>query len=446
MTVQASNPGPQAAPRSASSAGAPSGAASSGASPGPAAASTALSYDICTVGTGPAGLAGALALAQTGLRIAVIGPAPNGQDTRTAALFAGSVTLLENLGLGEACRADGEPIFAIRVIDDMGGLLRAPEVTFTAQEVERELFGLNISNVGLVRALRERMLQSPNITLIEDNVTAVTVADDHAAITLAAGPVVTARLVVGADGRNSLCRQAAGIDVKTWGYDQSAIACTFTHSGKHRGISTEFHRPAGPMTFVPATPNSSGLVWVEHPTVAAEMAALDTEAFRAVLAERLQGLLGDIGEIGPRAVFPLSGLIAKDAGRSRVALVGEAAHVIPPIGAQGLNLGLRDAASIADCVTDALATGADIGGDSVLAAYGRMRHTDISARIWSIDLLNRSLLVQSPPVQALRGLGLHILKSVGPLRRFAIREGLHPSFVMPRLMQPHTASAGSPHP
>lgn len=404
------------------------------------------SYDICVIGTGPAGLAAALALARTGLRIAVIGPPPNASDTRTAALFGGSVTLLENLGLTDVCRAAGEPIYAIRVIDDMGGLLRAPEVTFTAREVERDLFGLNIANVALVRALRNRIRQSANLTFIEDNATSITITDDHAAATLANGAIISARLFIGADGRNSLCRQAAGIDVKSWNYDQSAIACTFTHSGRHHGISTEFHRPAGPMTFVPAAPNASGLVWVEQPAIAAEMAALDTDAFRAVLSERLQGLLGDIREIGPRAVFPLSGLVTKDAGRNRVALVGEAAHVIPPIGAQGLNLGLRDAASIADCVADALAAGADIGGDSALAAYGRMRHTDIGARIWSIDMLNRSLLMQSPPVQALRGIGLHILKSVGPLRRLAIREGLHPSFVMPRLMQPQAASAGSSHP
>jgi 2-octaprenyl-6-methoxyphenol hydroxylase len=128
-------------------------------------------------------------------------------------------------------------------------------------------------------------------------------------------------------------------------------------------------------------------------------------------------------------------MTAEAAGRDRIALVGEAVHVIPPIGAQGLNLGLRDVAVLADCVGDALALGGDVGGSAVLDAYDRARRTDITSRVWSIDLLNRSLVFGSTPLQALRGLGLHALKSIGPLRRLAIREGLMPSFVAPRLMQ-----------
>jgi 2-octaprenyl-6-methoxyphenol hydroxylase len=136
-------------------------------------------------------------------------------------------------------------------------------------------------------------------------------------------------------------------------------------------------------------------------------------------------------------------LSAEAAGRNRIALVGEAVHVIPPIGAQGLNLGLRDAACLADCVADALAAGGDIGASIVLDAYGRMRRTDVASRIWGVDILNRTLLSSAPPVQVLRGLGLHVLKSVGPLRRLAIREGLTPSFIAPRLMQPGAREAGA---
>jgi len=405
--------------------------------------STSPSCDICVVGTGPAGLAAALALARTGLSVTAIGPGPDGRDTRTAALFAGSVTLLENLGLGLACREAGQPIYAIRVIDDMGGLLRAPEVMFTAAEVGLERFGFNVPNAALVAALRARAAEIDALELIEGSVTQVSASEDGAEVQLGDGRTLRARLIVGADGRRSLCRQAAGISVRTWAYEQSALACTFTHRRSHHGISTEFHRPAGPLTAVPSPGLSSSLVWVDRPETAAQLAALDEGAFRVTLEERLQGLLGEIGEIGPRAVFPLSGLTADVAGRNRVALVGEAVHVIPPIGAQGLNLGLRDAACIADCVTDALASGGDIGAPGVLDAYGRMRHTDISARIWSIDLLNRSLLSRAAPVQALRGLGLHVLKAVGPVRRLAIREGLHPSFVAPRLMQTAEPGAGS---
>jgi 2-octaprenyl-6-methoxyphenol hydroxylase len=175
--------------------------------------------------------------------------------------------------------------------------------------------------------------------------------------------------------------------------------------------------------------------------VARRLAAMDETTFRSTLEARLQGLLGPIGAIGPRGVFPLSGLTAECAGHNRVALVGEAAHVIPPIGAQGLNLGLRDAAILADCVGDALAAGADIGGAAVLSAFSRARRLDIASRAWSIDLLNRSLISDLVPVQLLRGSGLYALKTINPLRRLAIREGLAPSFLAPRLMQGNPGAA-----
>ncbi|HEY8248268.1 MAG TPA: UbiH/UbiF family hydroxylase [Hyphomicrobium sp.] len=393
-------------------------------------------HDVCVVGTGPAGMAAALALASLGLRVAAVGMAPRKGDTRTAALFAGSITLLENLGAGEVCRQAGEPIHGVRIIDDMGALLRAPEVIFTPAETGLERFGYNVPNSVLVEALRRRAAELPGLTLIEAGVEQVAVAPDEVELHLGEGRTIASKLVVGADGRQSLCRKAADIPVRTWIYEQSALTCTFMHQRMHGGISTEFHRPAGPFTVVPSPGRASSLVWVERPPVAQQLAGLDDATFRAVLEERLQGLLGQVDAIGPRGVFPLSGLAAEAAGRNRIALVGEAVHVIPPIGAQGLNLGLRDAACLADCVADAQATGSDIGAPSVLEAYGRMRSTDVASRIWTIDLLNRSLLSRVPPVQALRGLGLHILKNVGPIRRFAIREGLSPSFITPRLMQP----------
>ena len=377
------------------------------------------------------------------LRVVAVGAAPSSRDTRTAALFAGSITLLDNLGVGDVCRNDGEPITGIRIIDDMGSLLRAPEVTFTAAEAGLERFGYNVANARLVEALRRRARELPHLTLVDANVGEVVVGDAGAEVRLADGRTLAAKLVVGADGRQSLCRQAAQIPVKTWAYEQSALACTFAHQRPHGGISTEFHRPAGPFTVVPSPGRTSSLVWVERPEIAKELAALEEAAFRQALERRLQGMLGAVGDIGPRGVFPLTGMAAQAAGRNRVALVGEAVHVIPPIGAQGLNLGLRDAACIADCVADALAIGGDIAAPAVLEAYGRMRSTDIASRIWTVDLLNRSLLSSAAPVQALRGIGLHILKNVGPLRRLAIREGLGPSFIAPRLMQPQPSAPAS---
>ncbi|MGP1680315.1 MAG: UbiH/UbiF family hydroxylase [Burkholderiales bacterium] len=401
------------------------------------------SFDVAVIGTGPAGLASALALAGLGARVVAIGAAPVNRDTRTAALFGGSITLLDNLGVGEVCREAGEPITGIRIIDDMGSLLRAPEVTFTAAEAGLERFGYNVANARLIEALRARAGKLPHLTLVEANVGDVVVGDTAAAVHLADGRVLTAKLIVGADGRQSLCRQAAQIPVKSWAYEQSAVACSFAHQRPHGGLSSEFHRPAGPFTTIPSPGRTSSLVWVERPVVAKELAALEEAEFRQALEQRLQGMLGAVGNIGPRGVFPLMGLAAQTAGRNRVALVGEAVHVIPPIGAQGLNLGLRDAACLADCVADALATGGDIAAPAVLEAYGRTRRTDIASRIWTVDLLNRSLLSSAAPVQALRGIGLHILKNVGPLRRFAMREGLGPSFIAPRLMQPLPSAPAS---
>jgi 2-octaprenyl-6-methoxyphenol hydroxylase len=391
--------------------------------------------DIAVVGGGPAGLASAVALAQAGPNVVLIGPRPTRPDTRTAALFAGSVCLLENVGIGSALEREGEPLTGIRLIDDMSGLLRAPEVTFTACEAGLPRFGYNIANSSLVAALTE-CAQKAAVEIIDDTVAAVAPGDSSVALQLAGGREILAKLVVGADGRQSASRLAAGIGVSSWAYEQCAVTTTFTHQRPHHGISTEFHRPCGPLTVVPCKGNASSLVWVERPDVAQRLAELDEAGFRAELERHLQGLLGTVGSIGPRGVFPLSGLRAEVAGSNRIALVGEAAHVIPPIGAQGLNLGLRDVACLEDCVTAAMSEGGDIGGKSTLERYEALRHDDIATRIRAVDALNRTLLTNLPPVQALRGIGMHLLKALPQARRAAIRQGLGPSDLAPRLLQP----------
>ena len=397
---------------------------------------------VAVVGAGPAGLAAGLALAGSGLKVTLIGPPPPATDNRTAALFTGSLRILENLGVFESGEGRGEPLTGIRIVDDMGALLRAPEVTFQAREVGLEAFGSNIPNLALVSALHRRVAAAGEAIEAIDNasVTALDMSRDAVSIHLSDGRTIEAALVVGADGRRSICRAAAEIEPRSWAYEQSAITCTFAHQRPHHGISTEFHRPNGPFTVVPSPGNTSSLVWVERPAVARRLAALSDDSFRATLEERLQGLLGPVGDVGPRGLFPLSGLTVDAAGRNRVALVGEAAHVVPPIGAQGLNLGLRDVAILADCVADALKSGDDVGGAEALAAYSKARRADIATRAWSIDLLNRTLISGLLPVQLLRGAGLFALKSIKPLRRLAISEGLGPSFVTPSLMR-HAAPA-----
>jgi len=403
-------------------------------------------FSAAVVGGGPAGLAAALALGKAGVETLLAAPPHRAQgqvpDNRTAALFAGSIELLKNCGAWAAIAPDSAPIRAIRIVDDTGGLLRTPEVLFTASEVGLDVFGWNVPNRALVAGLLEAA-SAP-----ESNVTAhptrgiggLEIGPAAATLTSEEGDRFTASIVVAADGRNSICRAAAGIATRTWRYEQAAIATTFRHTRPHRDISTEFHRSAGPLTTVPLPGLASSLVWVERPEEAKRLAALDEDAFRSELDQRLQGLLGSIGEIGPRAVFPLSGLTAEAFGRNRVALVGEAGHVIPPIGAQGLNLGLRDAAALADCVAEALAAGRDLGETATLEAYSAQRSPDVTSRIATIDVLNRSLISDLVPVHFARGLGLVALKTVGPLRRLAIREGLQPTRALPSLLQPDGVS------
>lgn len=402
-------------------------------------------FTAAVVGGGPAGVAAALALGAAGCDVLLaapphrpLGPAP---DMRTAALFAGSIELLKNLGAWDLIAPHSAPIVGIRIVDDTGALLRAPEVVFTASEVGRDAFGWNVPNDALVSALmaaaaapgsRIRLHETAGISQVE-------IEGGTARLASREGDTFEARLVAGADGRNSICRAAAGIATRSWRYAQAAVVASFHHARSHRGISTEFHRPAGPFTTVPLPGLRSSLVWVERPDEAQRLAALDDAAFRAALEERLQGLLGTVGEIGPRAVFPLSGLTADTFGQNRVALVGEAGHVIPPIGAQGLNLGLRDAATLADCVADALAEGRDPGGAQTLDAYSARRRTDVTSRIATVDVLNRSLVSGLLPVHLARGLGIVALHALGPLRRLAIREGLQPSGALPALLLPDGA-------
>ena len=399
-------------------------------------------FDVVVVGGGPAGLAAALAAASAGVRTAIAAPphrpAGDRPDMRTAALFPGSIAMLDRIGVWTAVKNECAVMKAIRLVDDRDALLRAPEVLFEANEIGRDDFGYNVPNAPLVAALAARCrAPGSGVTLIDTKgVTDVTIGESQATLTLAEGRKVTALLVAGADGRRSATRAAAGIGTRAWAYEQSALTAVFSHSRPHHEISTELHRAAGPCTVVPMPGAASSLVWVERPEEAERLAGLDDAEFRRTLEIRLKGLLGAIGTLSPRVVFPLSGLTAETFGQRRVALIGEAAHVVPPIGAQGLNLGLRDGAALADCVRTALSEGRDIGGPETLAAYDKARRADIASRIWSIDLLNKSLLSPLLPVHFLRGAGLVALKTIGPLRRLIVREGLQPSFAEPELMRP----------
>jgi len=398
-------------------------------------------HDVAVVGAGPAGLAAALALAHVGADVALIGPAPpktsaRSLETRTAALLTSSVDLLKALNLWQTLAPHAASLTAIRIIDASRSLFRAPDIEFKASELGLPAFGYNIANTVLAEALYARA-QAVLPAVIATNVTGIALDGNKAVLTLSEGAQLSARLVAGADGRRSICRRSAGIDVTERRYDQAAIATSFRHTLPHGNVSTELHTEEGSVTTVPLPdPNASSLIWVGPLPEIMGLMQRDDEGFGDALSERLSGLLGAVSDVGARAEFPVAGLTANRLAAKRTVLLGEAAHILPPIGAQGLNLGFRDAAALADCIADALREARDPGGEDVLDAYARARRLDVMTRTLGIDLLSRSLLSSLPPLQAARGIVLHGLKALPPLRRAVMRLGLTPPTELPTLMRP----------
>jgi 2-octaprenyl-6-methoxyphenol hydroxylase len=393
----------------------------------------AVTVEVAVIGGGPAGLTAAVALASAGVTTVLVAKRPP-PDNRTTALLSGSVAALEALDVWALCRAQSAPLTAIRLIDDTARLIRAPEVLFEADEIGLEAFGHNIQNRDLLAALEQRASALPALRRIEVAAVAIEPADSGVTIRLEDGGALAARLVVGADGRKSICRAAAGIETERRSYPQAALTLNLSHTRPHKGVSTEFHTESGPFTLVPLPGLRSSLVCVVEPDEAERLAALDAATLSAEIERRAHSILGKITFEDGRGLFPLGVETAQSFARRRIALVGEAAHTIPPIGAQGLNLGLRDAATISELVVQARRDGGDVGSADVLAEYERLRRADVTSRAFAVDALNRSLLSDFLPVQGARGFGIYLLDRIAPLRRAVMREGVEPA-VQPRLMR-----------
>jgi len=385
-------------------------------------------FDVSVIGGGPAGLAAGIALAQAGARTALVARRLPYSDNRTTALLGASVELLESLDVWSHCKDKAAALEVMRLVDDTGRLFRAPEVRFSCHEIGRDAFGYNTDNRSLMLALEARAAEFSNLVRFDDEAESVVIEADDVAIRTASGQFLTARLVVGADGRHSLCREAAGIAVTRRDLTQTALTFNVSHGRPHRNISTEFHTPHGPCVFVPLPGNRSSIVWVSVPAEAERLRGLTDEDLSAAIEKQSQSILGRMTVEPGRNMFPLAIERPQSFARDRIALVGEAAHVVPPIGAQGLNLGLRDAADIARLAGEAIASGQDPGADEVLKRYDRARRPDILSRTFVIDIANRSLLNDFLPLQPVRAVGMHLLGAIGPLRRFAMREGLTPTW------------------
>jgi 2-octaprenyl-6-methoxyphenol hydroxylase len=385
-------------------------------------------YDVAVVGGGPAGLSAAIALAQAGVKTALIARRAPYADNRTTALLGGSVDFLQTLDVWPRCRDSAAPLQAMRLVDDTGRLIRAPEVRFSAGEIDLDEFGYNIENRLLMIALEARATELAGLTRFDDEADTVGPEEAEVAIRTRDGKSIAARLVAGADGRQSLCREAAGIKVRRRELNQSALTFNVGHSRPHRNVSTEFHTPHGPCVFVPLPGERCSVVWVASPREAERLIVLSDDELSEATETQSHSILGRLRVEPGRHLFPLAIEQPRQFAKARIALVGEAAHVVPPIGAQGLNMGLRDAADLADIVRDAMTSGEDPGSPQVLGRYDSARRADVSSRTFVIDIANRSLLSDLLPMQSLRAAGLHLIGSFGPLRRLAMREGLSPSW------------------
>lgn len=393
-----------------------------------------LTVQVAIVGGGPAGLTAAIALAGAGIE-AVLIARPTTHDHRTTALLAGSVTALEALGIWPRCRAHSAPLRTMRIVDSTGRLIRAPEVCFDAAEIGLAAFGYNIENRDLLHALDARAGELSSLKRIAGEAREVEIGADGIVVHLSEGGRVEARLAIGADGRHSLSRAAAGIKTDSSRYDQYALTFNLGHTRPHRDTSTEFHTPHGPFTMVPLPGMRSSLVCVTSPGDAELLGAMDDGELAQEIERRSHSILGKI-EIEPgRGVFPLAVETARRFAANRIALVGEAAHAMPPIGAQGLNLGLRDAATVAELVVEANRNGGDPGAPDLMSRYDALRRADVKSRTFAVDLINRTLLSDFLPVQSARGLALYLIDRIGPLRRAVMREGVGPSMAQPRLMR-----------
>lgn len=410
--------------------------------------SASYEHDIIIVGAGTVGLVLAIGLARAGFSVALIGPAAPARPGRTVALLDGSVKLLQELGLWSAVAARAAPLAHMRIVDATESLFRTAPVQFDAAEIGFDCFGYNLPNDELDTALVAASAQQPGLVFVRARAADIPFGPTDVAVNTDHGERLRARLLVAADGRQSLARKLAGIGVRTRTWPQVALTAVLRHDVPHGDVSTEFHTRRGPFTLVPLPDGIDGshhssLVWVMDPADARQRRAFP-DRFAALVEAQSERLLGTMRLASDIGAFPLSTSTSARLTGDRLVLVGEAAHALPPIGAQGLNLSLRDVAALIDVLTQARRNNAnvDIGARAVLDRYAARRTGDVAVRTLAVDALNGSLLARSPVADLARGLGLMALSSLAPLRRTVMRHGLVPG--ASAINRRHVRADGSP--
>ncbi|MFO7920503.1 MAG: UbiH/UbiF family hydroxylase [Nioella sp.] len=390
--------------------------------------------DILVSGGGVAGLTAAAAFGAAGFSVTCVDPAPpvtemsdEGSDLRTTAFLQPSRDFLIRAGIWDRLHPHASALQIMRVVD-AGGADSVPRSShdFDAADISDLPFGWNLPNWLLSREILARLGELATVDFRPGIGTAsVLTREREALVTLSDGAGVRARLVVAADGRASPVREAVGIPVKTTRYGQKALAFAVGHDAPHDNVSTEIHRSGGPFTLVPLPDHdgrpSSAVVWMERGPEVARLAALPVPAFEAEMTERSAGLFGPLTLLTRRTVWPIISQIAARMEAERVALVAEAAHVVPPIGAQGLNMSLGDVRVLLDL---AEADPDGLGSRDMLAAYHKARHGEVRARVAGIDALNRASMVSMQGLRDMRMRALQAFYSVKPVRTTLMRAGL----------------------
>ena len=390
--------------------------------------------DILISGGGIAGLTAAAAFGTAGFDVICVDPAPpitdrdaEGADMRSTAMLQPAREVLENAGVWDALAPHAASLQIMRVVD-AGGEVAEPRVTreFNAAEISDMPFGWNFPNWLLRRELVGRLKALPNVDFRPGTgTTSLFTRTASAKVGLTDGTKVMTRLVVAADGRESPMRQAAGIDVHTRRYGQKALAFAVTHPIPHDNVSTEIHRTGGPFTLVPLPDRdgmpSSAIVWMDDGPETQRRAEMDVAAFEEEMSERSCHLFGPLTLVSPRNIWPIISQHAERLSGERIALIAEAAHVLPPIGAQGLNMSLKDLSTLLEL---AQANRDALGDTKMLEAYHKARYSDVQLRINGIDLLNRVSQAHHPLARDARATGLDALYAMAPVRKMLMQMGL----------------------
>ncbi len=390
--------------------------------------------DILISGGGIAGLTAAAAFGAAGFSVSCVDPAPpvtdreaSGADLRSTAFLQPAQAFLEKAGLWARLEGHAMPLQVMRIVD-AGGERPEPRVTrdFDADDISEKPFGWNLPNWLLRREMAAHLHDMPTVDFRPGTATTTLFTREaYARVGLSDGSTVQTRLVIAADGRNSPMREAAGIGVKTTRFGQKALAFAVTHPIPHGNVSTEIHRTGGPFTLVPLPDfdgkPSSAVVWMEEGPKAEALFRLDTPTLEAAMSERSCHLFGPLTLASQRTLWPIIAQHAETLCGERLALVAEAAHVVPPIGAQGLNMSLNDMATLHDLAT---ATPERLGDRQMLESYHRKRILDVRARVAGITLLNRTSMLSAPLLRDARAKALDALYGVTPVRKTLMQLGL----------------------